>query len=429
MTRSGVSLAAYWRLVSSNRNFRRLWLAQIVSEMGDWIYTIAIYTLLFELTHSAKSVALAVVLQVLPQFFAAPTAGVINDRVSRKRVMIAADLARAGIVLGMLFVSRAQIIWLIYVLLLLETMMWAFFEPGRSAAVPNIVDGKDLVVANGLSSMTWSLNLALGSGLGGAVAALFGRDTVFILNSLSFILSAVLVRGMQYPEPHLADAAPLRARDLADFSPMAEGVRYVTRNKPILALLLVKAGLGFLGTHWVLLPIFGERIFPVKMADMQRGAMLGMSALMSARGIGALLGPIAANYWAGQRRNLMRLGILIGFLVCGAGYLALAAAPSLGLAALAVVLTHGGTSIVWVFSTTLLQFQTEDRYRGRVFSADFAFLVVTMSVASYSTGVATDWGVPVRAIAAGTGVFALVPAIAWVFGMRIWKDDREANAP
>ncbi len=421
MERAGVSLPAYWRLVSSNRNFRRLWLAQIVSEMGDWIYTVAIYTLLLELTHSARSVALAVVLQVLPQFFAAPTAGVVNDRVSRKKVMIAADLARAAIVLGMLFVSRAQMVWLIYVLLLLETMMWAFFEPGRSSIVPNIVDGKDLVVANGLSSMTWSLNLALGSGLGGAVAALFGRDTVFVLNSISFLASALLVRGMRFPEPHLDNSTPMRARDLVDFSPMAEGVGYVARNKPILALLLVKAGLGFLGTHWVLLPIFGERIFPVKMADMQRGAMLGMSALMSARGIGALLGPVIGNYWAGQRRHALRLGILIGFLVCGAGYLALAAAPSLGLAALAVVLAHGGTSIVWVFSTTLLQFQTDDRYRGRVFSADFAFLVATMSIASYSAGVATDWGVPVRTIAAGTGIFALVPAIAWIFGMRLWR--------
>jgi predicted MFS family arabinose efflux permease len=424
MERAGVSLPAYWRLVSSNRNFRRLWLAQIVSEMGDWIYTVAIYTLLLELTHSAKSVALAVVLQVLPQFFAAPTAGVVNDRVSRKKVMIAADLARAAIVLGMLFVSRAQIVWLIYVLLLLETMMWAFFEPGRSAVVPNIIDGKDLVVANGLSSMTWSLNLALGSGLGGAVAALFGRDTVFVLNSISFLVSALLVRGMRFPEPHLNETAPMRARDLVDFSPMAEGVRYVSRNKPIFALLLVKAGLGFLGTHWVLLPIFGERIFPVRMADMQRGAMLGMSALMSARGIGALLGPLLGNYWAGQRRPALRLGILIGFLLCGAGYLALAAAPSLGLAALAVVLAHGGTSIVWVFSTTLLQFQTDDRYRGRVFSADFAFLVATMSIASYSAGVATDWGVPVRTVAAGTGIFALVPAAAWIFGMRLWRGDR-----
>ncbi len=130
MTSSAVSLSAYVRLVRANRNFRKLWVAQIISEMGDWLYTIAIYSLLLELTHSARSVALAVVLQVLPQLVVAPAAGVINDRISRKRVMIFADLARCGIVLGMLFVSRADMVWLVYVLLTLETMMWGLFEPG-----------------------------------------------------------------------------------------------------------------------------------------------------------------------------------------------------------------------------------------------------------------------------------------------------------
>jgi MFS family permease len=422
-----VSLSSYWRLISSNRNYRRLWFAQIVSEMGDWIYCVALYTLLLELTGSAKSVALAVVLQVLPQFFVSPAAGVLNDRVSRKRVMIAADLARAVIVLGMLFVARAQVVWLIYTLLFFETVMWAFFEPGRSAVVPNITGGEELVAANALSSMTWSLNLAIGSGVGGAVCTLFGRDAVFLVNALSFVVSALLLRGMQFPEPHLAQAAPLRARDLVDFSPFVAGVRYMARDRRILALLLVKAGLGLLGTHWVLLPIFGERIFPVKMADAARGAMLGMSVLMSARGIGALLGPVVAGYWAGRARPRLRRGILFGFAISGLGYLALALSPSLAPAVLAVAFAHGGGSIGWVFSTTLLQFQTDDRFRGRVFSADFAFMVLTMSIATYGCGALIDWGVPVRALALATAIVAVFPALGWMFAMRLWRDDQCAS--
>ena len=87
-----ISLMSYARLVRGNRNFRRLWLAQIVSEIGDWFYTLSIYTLLLQLTGHASSVALALVLQVLPQTLVGPTAGVVNDRLRRKRVMIAADL-------------------------------------------------------------------------------------------------------------------------------------------------------------------------------------------------------------------------------------------------------------------------------------------------------------------------------------------------
>ena len=428
MEGGGISLAAYWRLVRANPNFRRLWLAQIVSEMGDWFYTIAIYSLLLELTGSAQSVALAVVLQVLPQFFVAPTAGVVNDRVSRKRVMIAADLARAAVVLGMLLVSRAEMVWLVYALLLLETVMAAFFEPGRSAIVPNITEGKDLVVANALSSMTWSLNLAVGSALGGMVAAFFGRDTVFVLNSLSFLVSAAVLAGMRVPEPHLAQAAPLKARDLVDFSPIAEGINYVRRDRRLLATLLVKAGLGFMAMHWVFLPIFGDRIFPVRAAglDERRAAMLGMSLLMGARGIGALIGPVASGYWTGQRQARLRLSIVFGFVACGLGYLWLAGAPSIWLACAAIVLAHAGGSVVWVSSTTLLQFQTEDRFRGRVFSTDFAFLVLTGSVASYAAGHLLDAGVTVRALAAATGLLALLPAVAWSFGLRLWRERKTA---
>jgi MFS family permease len=430
MERGPVSLSAYWRLVRENDNFRRLWFAQIISEIGDWLYTVAIYSLLLDLTQSARSVALAVVLQVLPQFFVAPTAGVINDRVSRKQVMIATDLVRAGIVLAMLFVSRAQIVWLIYLLLMLETMMWAFFEPGRSSVVPNITDHKDLVVANGLSSMTWSFNLAVGSALGGAVAAFFGRDTVFIVNCLSFLVSAAFVRSMHFREPHLADARPLCARDLVDFSPIAEGIHYVVRDRRLLATLLVKAGLGFLGTHWVLLPIFGERIFPVQAAglDPQRSGMLGMSLLMGSRGVGALIGPLIGGYWAGSRHARLRRGILYGFLAGSLGYFGLSVAPSLWTACAAVVLAHAGGSVIWVFSTTLLQFQTEDRFRGRVFSADYASLVVTMSAASYAAGTLVDQGVPVRDMALFTGIFSLLPAGIWLFGLRLWREPRTRAA-
>ena len=99
-----MTLASYWHLLRGNRNLRLLWTAQIVSEMGDWFYSVAIFSFLLELTGSAQMVALAFLMQVLPQCFMAPTAGVINDRVSRRQVMIFADCARAGIVFAMMLV-------------------------------------------------------------------------------------------------------------------------------------------------------------------------------------------------------------------------------------------------------------------------------------------------------------------------------------
>jgi MFS family permease len=419
-----VSLSAYSRLLRTNRNFRLLWLAQIVSEIGDWLYTVAVYSLLLEFTGSAKSVAIAFVLQVLPQFFAAPTTGVLNDRLSRKRIMIFADWARALIVSGMLLVRTPGGVWFLYILLVLETIMWALFEPGRNALVPNIAGEKERIVANSLSSATWSFNLAIGSALGGMVAAMYGRDTVFVVNALSFVASALLVGRMRVEEPHIENAPPLRARELADFTPIVEGIRYVRRD--VLATMFVKCGLGLMGSNWVILPLLGERVFPVHLAGLHAssGGMLGMSLLMGSRGIGSLLGPLIGSLWAGYEPGRLRRGILYGFLIAALGYFALGVAGTLTLACAAVVLAHAGGSTIWVFSTTLLQAQTEDRFRGRVFSAEFAFSMLSMSTVSYLAGVLIDLGVSVRMVALGTGAVILLPFLAWGLTLRLWRGER-----
>jgi MFS family permease len=420
MDANPVTLGAYWRLVRDNRNFRRIWAAQVVSEIGDWFYSLAIYSLLLELTGRAEAVGIAVVLQVLPQTLVGPAAGVINDRVSRKRVMIAADLARMVIVAGMLLARSQSTVWLVYPLLLLETVGAAFFEPARSAVLPNITPAGALIAANTLSSTTWSLNLAIGATLGGVVAAVLGRDAVFALNTLSFLASAVLIAGMRFEEPHTRGKAPFRARELADFTPFLEGLRYIRRDPSLFATVFVKAGVGLMGSNNVILPILGQREFAVHAAgiDAGRAGMLGMSVLMGSRGVGALLGPLMAARWGGSNRRRLRLGILAGFLLAAIGYVSLGEAPRLWLACLAVVLSHMGGSTNWVFSTTLLQLETEDRFRGRVFSADLGLCLLTISASSYAAGLAIDHGTTARVASIWTGIGMLLPALGWGLALR-----------
>src|SRR5207244_3605021 len=202
------------------------------------------------------------------------------------------------------------------------------------------------------------------------------------LNALSCLGSAALLRGMRFEEPHADASLPLCARDLFDFSPILEGVRYVRRDPRLMATVFVKGGLGFLGSNLVLLPLLGERVFPLRLSgvDPQRGAMLGMSLLMGSRGLGALLGPLFTVPLSGQRDSNMRLGILLGFFAIFIGYLALSAAPFVWIACLAILLAHSGGSTIWVFSTTLLQKNTEDRFRGRVFSAELGLNMMMVSL-------------------------------------------------
>jgi MFS family permease len=422
---NSISFASYVRLLRENRNFRRLWAAQIVSEIGDWFYTLAIYSLLLQLTGRASSVALALVLQVLPQTFVGPTAGVVNDRIRRKRVMITADLIRTVIVLSMLLVRSRSLVWLVYPLLLLETIMAAFFEPARSSVIPNITRREDVILANTLGSMTWSLNLVLGATLGGVVAALLGRDAVFILNALSFLVSALFITGMHFAEPHADTAPPLRMRELFDYSPILEGVRYVRSQRGLLATIFVKAGNLVIGPSWVLFTVMGQRYFPVRWhnLDPQRGAMLGMSLLLGARGLGALLGPLISARWAGHRDRRLRLGIFFGYLVTAIGYMLIGKAGNVWFACLWAAFAHLGGSTVWVFSTTLLQLNTDDRFRGRVFSADLGLCMLTIAVGAYVVGGFLDTGISARTLVAATGIVMLIPAAIWGWAMKVWRPE------
>jgi MFS family permease len=413
----------YLALLRTNRNFRLLWAAQVISEIGDWFYTVAIYSLLLEYTGSAKSIALAFTLQVLPQFVCSPSAGVINDRLSRRSVMLFADFARAGIVGCMLFVRGPEMVTFLYALLFLETIMWALFEPGRTATIPNITEGADVVTGNALSSITWSFNFAVGSALGGVIAAFFGRQTVFALNAVSFVVSGLLIQRMKFDEPHLKDLAPFHPLDLLDFGPIAEGFRYVRANSRLAATMLVKAGLGLIGTNWVILPILGRESFPVQMAGLSgdQSATLGMSLLLGARGVGAILGPVIGGWWAQGEEARMRPAIVWGFVMAAAGYLCLSVSGSPWTAGMAVALGHAGTSITWVFSTALLQLNTEDKFRGRVFSVEFGFSVAMMAVMSSAAGVLIDRGVSPFGLAALTGAVMLIPAVAWLWALRLWR--------
>jgi MFS family permease len=426
-----ISLASYLRLVRGNRNFRRLWLAQIVSELGDWFYTLSIYTLLLQLTGRASSVALALVLQVLPQTLVGPTAGVVNDRLRRKHVMIAADLIRFGVVLAMLLVRSRSLVWLIYPLLLAETVMAAFFEPARNAVIPNITSQGEVLIANTLSSATWSVNLLIGAAAGGVVAAFFGRDTVFILNALSFLASAILIGGMRFAEPHAEAAAPLRPRDLVDFSPVLEGIRYVRNHRTLLPAVFAKAGELMIGPSWVIFTVLGAHEFAVRWHNMNaaRGAMLGMSILLGGRGVGALVGPLVSARWASRSDRRLQLGILFGYLTIAVGYGALGRSSTVWMAAACAMLAHAGGSTVWVFSTTLLQLHTEDRFRGRVFSADLGFSMLTIAAGAYLCGRLLDAGIAARTVATYTGLVMLIPATLWTLAMRVGMERVRKGEP
>ena len=417
--------SGYLELLRGNRNFRMLWLGQVVSQLGDWFDTIALYTLLNNLTEdSGRAIGLMLVARFLPSFFVGPLSGVVADRFSRRTILIVSDLLRALVVLGFLFVRRPDQIWLVYALTVLQLVFSTFFEPAKTAVIPSIVAGRELVAANAVSSATWSVMLTLGAAFGGLVTGWLGTDAAFILDSLTYLASALLIARVRFPRRAPRPKSKLTVAKALGVTDTVEGARYVWQRPRVLALLLVKPAWGAGGGILTLLAVFGEKIFPVGGKP-----AVGIGVLYAARGIGTAIGPIVTRRVAGETRASMQKGIGFAFLVGGLFYAAFGLATSFALAVVMLMIAHAGGSVVWVNSTVLLQRAVEDDFRGRVFAAEFALLTLTMAASNYLTGELLDrFGYSPRAVTVGIGIFFLLPGLLWFATRRWWDNGRGERA-
>ena len=409
----------YIDLLRRNRSFRQLWLGQVVSQMGDWFNTIALYTIILKLTGSGRDVGLLLVARFVPSFLFGPISGVVADRFSRQRIMIISDLLRAVVVLGFLFVRRADQLWIIYVLTVFQLGLSTFFEPAKTAAIPSTVEDRELVAANAISSVTWSAMLTIGAAVGGLITGWFGTDVSFILDAATYLLSAALIASIRVSKRRKRERQKLSFGRLLGITETIEGIRYVKDRSRVLALLLVKPAWGLGGGILTLLAVFGERIFPVG-----KDAAGGIGVLFAARGIGTAIGPIVARRIAGEGNRRMQASIGIAFLIGGIFYVAFGSATSFVFALVVLGIAHCGGSILWVFSTVILQRSVEDSFRGRVFAAEMALVTLTMAASNYITGEMLDrFRISPRVVTVGIGILFMIPGITWFVTQRWW--DRE----
>jgi MFS family permease len=410
----------YLELLRGNRGFRQLWLGQVVSQLGDWFDTIAVMTLVLNLTGSGRDVGLIMVARFLPSVVVGPLSGVVADRFNRRTIMIVSDVLRAVVVLGFLFVRRPDQIWLIYALTVLQLTFSTFFEPAKSAAIPSIVAERELVAANAIASVTWSAMLTLGAVAGGVVTGWFGTDAAFVVDSVTYLVSAALIWKVRLPARPPREKTRLTLLKALGIADMLEGVRYVRTRPRVIALLAVKPAWGLGGGILALLAVFGEKVFPIG-----QNAATGIGVLYAARGIGTAIGPVFARRLARESRTRMQVIIGLSFLVGGIFYAAFGGATNYALAILMLLIAHMGGSILWVFSTVLLQTAVEDNFRGRVFAAELALFTLTMAASNYVTGELLDrFNYSPRAVTIGIGVLFLLPGLLWFATARWWDRER-----
>ncbi|MEO8706189.1 MAG: MFS transporter [Kofleriaceae bacterium] len=361
-------------LLRRNHAFRRLFLASVVSLAGDWFSFVAVADLVTETTGHPGAAAFIYAATVLPVFLASPIAGMVADRYDRRRILVIADLARVPIAMSLCLASAFTSVELAIAAIILLGVGASFYDPIANAATPNLVEPNDLASAQALMGMVWGSMLIVGAGLGGIVAEVFGRQTAFIIDALSFFVSAWLIGGIRRPmQESGGDRGDDRGR-------LRDVIRFARGNRIVGRLLFAKGGVSWANGIVGLLPAFAHNRFAT--------APIPTGLLFAARGLGALIGPLIARRTAGATPSPRAVVIVCGVSTLGYGltYAGFPFASWFPIALVLVMIAHIGGGAQWGVSTYGLQVATPDHMRGRVMSLDYGLATLAIGVSSLVAG-------------------------------------------
>jgi len=389
-------------LLTRNREFRRLFLASVISLGGDWFSFVAVADLVTELTGRPGTAAYVYAATVLPVFFASPIAGKLADRFDRRKILILADAFRVPVVLSLCLAAAWGSLPLAVIAIVLLGVGASFYDPIAAAATPNLVEEADLATAQALMGAVWGSMLMVGAGLGGVVAEVFGRNTAFAIDAASFVVSAWLVSGITRPmqEPRSETADRGRLRDV---------FAYAKHNKIVGRLLFAKGGVSWSNGIVGLLPGFAHGKFA--------GVPLATGLMFAARGLGALLGPLIARVFSGAKPSARAIVIMCAISTLGYGgfYALFPLVAWFPLALALIALAHLGGGAQWALSTIGLQAATPDYLRGRVMSLDYGLATLGIGTSAIVAGAIADGANEALAtwvLAGVAGVYGVV-WLAW----------------
>lgn len=371
--------------------FRRLFAAQTVSRWGDTFNSVAFVIVVFQLTGSGVKVSGAVVMEIVPVLLFGFFAGTVVDRFPRQRVMIVADLGRAGI--AALLALNPNHLWSLYAAAFGLSALTVFFNPAAASVTPDAVDESDLVGAN---SALWSAavlsQIALAP-LAGAVVVWAGARVAFGINAASFAVSALVLIGLRLPS-----RPP--ARHESRWSQAVEGVRVITTSRFLSTLAIVQAlaALSAGATSALLVVLAREHL---------RIDARGFGLLLGAIGVGAGVGPLLLQRFV---TDVRRPSLLFGpYVLRGIVDLALAAVSNFAVALGALGIYGIGTSTGNVTYNTALQTTTPERLRGRVF-AFYDIVWQTARLVSIGLGGIVADALGIRAVYLAGGILLVAAA-------------------
>jgi MFS family permease len=385
-------------LLRRNRDFRKLFTAELVMFGGDWFVMIPLLGLLPKLTGSGLWGGLVIAVDTGVTALLLPYTGTIADRLDRRKIMLTTNLAAIGAVLALLLVRSSGTVWIALVAIAAESVAKAFYSPAGSAALPNVVDAPDLPAANALAGASWGTMLVLGASLGGLLASVAGPYVCFLVAAVCLAFAAGRIwrirRPLQLSRPAVA-VRPLAA--------VREALRYTGKNPRVLSLVTVKCGVGFGNGVLTALPLLATVTFAA--------GPVGTGLLFAARGAGALIGPLLMRPLLTRPAWLLP-GVAVSMVVYGLAYVGVGLAPWFALALVLVAVAHLGGGGNWMMSNYALQAVVPDALRGRVFSVDLMIATLSVSLSQLVVGAFID-SVSPRTVVMVSGLVTIGYAGVW----------------
>jgi MFS family permease len=393
------------RVLTTNRDFRWLFAAELVIFGGDWFVLVPLLGLLTKLTGGGLAGGLALAIDTGVGALLLPYTGTVADRVDRRKILITANLSAVGGV-ALLFAARdARTTGFGLAGLGVVAMAKAFASPAASAAIPNLVEPADLTAAIVVSGAAWGTMTVVGASLGGVLAAALSPYACFGIAAAGLCVATGLCAGVRRPmqvprdrtRPHPPALAAIR-----------EAVRYLSGHPRVRALVTVKSAVG-LGNGVLV-------VFPA-LATLMHAGSAGTGLLFAARGAGALVGPLIVGRLYILRPDRLWPGLAVAMLVYGVSYLVIAATLWLPVVVGLMLLAHGAGASNWSMSTAAMQPLIPDALRGRVVSTDLMITTIVIASSQVAVGLLIDH-TPTRLLVAGCGGVTILYGLGWRLATR-----------
>ena len=399
----------YKVLLTENKNFRKLFIARLITLGGDWLLTVPLLGIIYGLTENPFITSLVLVVQSAPLFIMGSFGGYLADKYNRKKIIAISEFLSGLTVLLILYaVTTENVVFILFSFGMLS-VVGSPYMPTSDAALPNVVKKENLAEANVIFFSSWGVMAGIGAGIGGYLTTVISRNMLFAIDSLSFVLSALIVYSIK---KNLSEDSQNNEKD--ESITYVEGIKYAASKRDVFSLIITKGTFSISASGLL-------SLFTVLSYDIYKTGDFGTGLMFGARGVGALVGPIAIRYFFGDSDGKLLNTIGLTIMVWGLFYFFIPFSVSLYLTVFLLVLAHCGGGSQWAFSTYGLQILTPDRLRGRISGIDYSFNFLMNTVSTLMIGyLASIYGV--------LFVYRLFPVLGFIFGLtwylstrKLWK--------